>query len=109
MEQTVNTYVILRRNGWKTADELEKAAGRSSRVGTQEMADRVRWIRSYILSEEEGGLGTVCIYQGTDPAAIAEHARLAGLPCDQIIAVTQTAIINDDPVQTAAPPAARSA
>ncbi len=97
----MNTYVILRRNGWKTAADLEKAAGRSSRVGTQEMADQVRWIRTYIVQEQDGGLGTVCIYQGIDPTAIAEHARRAGLPCDEIIPVAQTAIINDDPVPAA--------
>ncbi len=93
----MNTYIILRRRGWSTSPELERAASRSSRVGAQEMSDRVRWLRSYILNEPAGGLGTVCVYQGTDPASVVEHARRAGLPCDEVIPVADTVIINDDP------------
>lgn len=94
----MNTYVILRRNGWNTASELEKAAARSARVGNEEMPDRVRWIRSYIIREPNGMLGIVCIYQGTDPVAVREHAERSGLPCDDVVPVVETVIINDDPI-----------
>jgi hypothetical protein len=97
----MNTYVILRRNGWKTPADLEKAAGRSSRVGTQEMPDRVRWIRSYVTQEDDGNLGTVCVYQAISPEAVAEHARRAGLPCDAVIPVARTVVVNDDPAPAA--------
>lgn len=94
----MQTYVILRRGGWADAEELEVAAGRSSRVGLEEMADQIKWIRSYVVEEEDGRLGTVCIYQGTDEDAIREHARCAGLPADEVIPVGDTVIINEDPV-----------
>jgi hypothetical protein len=94
----MKTYVILRRGGWSDGKELEIAAGRSSRVGLQEMPDRVRWIRSYALNEPDGRVGTVCVYQGRDEASILEHARRAGLPADEIIQVAETVVINDDPV-----------
>lgn len=97
----MNTYVILRRHGWAGPSELEKAAGVSSRVGTQEMPDRVRWIRSYVTREADGRLGTVCIYQGLDADSVREHARRAGLPCDLIFPVADTVIINDDPAKAA--------
>ena len=97
----MNTYVILRRGGWRSSEELAEAAARSKRVGDEEMPDRVRWIRSYAI-EEEQGLGTVCIYQATDPEAIREHAGRAFLPCDEIVPVADTVIVREDPAATAA-------
>lgn len=94
----MNTYLILRRCGWTTAGGLEKAASISSRVGLQDMPDRVRWIRSYVIRETDGSLGTACIYQASDPDAVREHAQRAGLPCDVIFPVADTVVINDDPV-----------
>jgi hypothetical protein len=97
----MKSYIILRRGGWASAQELEIAAGRSSRVGQNEMAQRVRWIRSYVVTEPDGRLGTVCVYQGTDAEAVREHARRAGLPADEIIPIGETVIINDDPPKVA--------
>ena len=66
----MQTYVILRRGGWKTGEDLDAAVAVSSRIGDDEMSDQVRWIRSYVLDEEDGTLGTVCIYQAVDEDAI---------------------------------------
>jgi hypothetical protein len=96
-EDDVNTYVILRRSGWKSADELKEAAGRSAKVGDEEMSDDVRWIRSYVLDEGGGSVGTVCIYQATSPEAIREHASRAILPVDEIIPVADTVLVRPDP------------
>lgn len=95
----MKNYIILRRGGWASARELEIAAGRSSRVGLKEMVGRVRWIRSYVVQESDGRLGTVCVYQATDTEAIREHARCALLPADEIIPIGETVVINDDPPQ----------
>jgi len=93
----MQTYVILRRGGWKTAEELEAAAAVSTRIGDDEMSDQVRWIRSYVLDEEDGTVGTVCIYQAVDEDAIMEHAQRADLPADEVILVADTVIVRDDP------------
>ena len=93
----MQTYVILRRGGWKTAEDLETAAAVSTRIGDDEMSDQVRWIRSYVLDEEEGTVGTVCIYQAVDEDAIMEHAQRADLPADEVILVADTVIVRDDP------------
>jgi thiamine biosynthesis protein ThiC len=93
----MQTYVILRRSGWKSGDELQEAAGRSSKVGDEEMSDDIRWIRSYVLDEGDGAVGTVCIYQASSPEAIREHASRADLPADEIIAVADTVIVRPDP------------
>ena len=66
----MQTYVILRRSGWKSGAELEEAAGRSRQV---------------------------CIYQASSPEAIREHASRADLPVDEIIPVADTVIVRPDP------------
>jgi hypothetical protein len=97
----VNTYVILRRSGWRSPEELGEAAERSRKVGDEEMPD-VRWIRSYVLEEGGGSVGTVCIYQATSPEAIRRHASMADLPVDEIVAVADTVIVRPDPAPVAA-------
>jgi hypothetical protein len=93
----MDTYVILRRSGWRSGDELEQAAERSAQVGDEEMSDDIRWIRSYVLEEGGGSVGTVCIYQATSPEAIREHADRAGLPVDEVIPVADTVLVRPDP------------
>jgi hypothetical protein len=91
----LDTYVILRRSGWRSAEELQEAAARSTAQGEQ-MPDDIRWIRSYVL-EEGIGVGTVCIYQASSPEAIRAHAAAADLPVDEIIRVADTVIVRPDP------------
>ena len=93
----METYVIMRRSAWVDAPELGAAAEESTRVGNEEMPDDVRWIRSYVLAEADGRLGTVCIYQATSPEAIREHARRAGLAADEVIPVADTVVVRPDP------------
>jgi hypothetical protein len=93
-------YVILRRGGWRSPAELEEAAARSTRVG-DEMPDDIRWIRSYVLEEDSGSIGTVCIYEASSPQAIREHASRADLPVDEIIAVADTVVVRPDPTTAA--------
>jgi hypothetical protein len=97
----MQTYVIRRRSNWKDAAELGIAAGVSARVGNEEMPDKVRWIRSYVVRETDGRLGTVCIYQATDPAAIVEHARRVGMSAEDIVAVEDLVVVRDDPAKVA--------
>jgi hypothetical protein len=93
----MDTYVILRRGGWRTPDDLEAAAARSLKVGDEEMSDDIRWIRSYVMTEDDGTLGTVCIYQASSPEAIRAHAGEADLPLTEIIPVAETVIVRPDP------------
>ncbi len=93
----MNTYVILRRGAWESGEELGAAAERSRAVGDGEMSDDIRWIRSYVLAEDDGRVGTVCIYQASSPQAIREHASRAELAIDEIIPVADTVIVRTDP------------
>jgi hypothetical protein len=98
----MQTYVILRRSGWKSPSDLEAAAERSRQVGDEEMSDDIRWIRSYVLEEGGGSVGTVCVYEATSPEAIREHASRADLPVDEIIPVADTVKVRPDPEPAAA-------
>lgn len=93
----MNTYVILRRAGWRSGAELEQAAARSRQVADEQMSDDIRWIRSYVLDEGSGPVGTVCVYEASSPEAIRDHASRADLPVDEIIPVMDTVIVRPDP------------
>lgn len=93
----MDTYVILRRSGWSSPDELQEAAGRSQAVGDEQMSDDIRWIRSYVLEEDGAAVGTVCIYQASSPEAIHEHAARADLPVDEVIPVADIVVVRPDP------------
>ena len=97
----METYVILRRGGWRSAGDLRDAAARSTAEG-ERMADDVRWIRSYVTAETDGSVGTICVYQATSPEAIRRHAAAAELPVDEIVEVADTVIVRPDPTPVAA-------
>ena len=94
----MDLYVIRRPSAWANLEELKVAGEKSARIGEQ-MADRVRWIRSYVVEEPDGRIGTVCIYQAVDGKAIREHSRRVGMPGDEFYKVATTVIVRDDPVE----------
>jgi hypothetical protein len=71
-------------------------------VADEEMSNDVRWIRSYVLAEPDGTVGTVCIYQASSPEAIRDHAKRADLPADEILPVADTVLVRPDPTPTEA-------
>jgi hypothetical protein len=91
-------YIIRRPSAWANLQELEAAGAKSARIGDTEMSDRVRWIRSYVVKEPNGRLGTFCIYEGRDPESIREHARRVGMPGDEIFPVVKTVVVRPDPL-----------
>jgi hypothetical protein len=98
----MNMYVIRRPSGWRTPEELQAAAARSKQVGDEEMSSDIRWIRSYVVHESDGGLGTFCIYEASSPEKIREHAARAGIPASDIFEVADTVVVRPDPVAVAA-------
>src|SRR6266508_3089024 len=100
----MDLYAIIRREGWVSPGDLHEAAARSSSVGEDEMPADIRWIRSYVLGEESGKLGTVCIYEASSPEKIREHAQRADLPVTEIVPIADTVIVRPDPVPAAAQP-----
>jgi hypothetical protein len=93
----MKTYVIRREKAWQNAEELEATAARSKEVAESDFPDDIRWIRSYVIAEPGGTLGTVCIYQASDAEAVRAHARRVEMPADEILEVADTVIIRPDP------------
>jgi len=90
-------FTIRRRSNWPDVAALEAAAAKSSAEG-EKMSDEVRWIRSYVVEETDGKLGTLCIYEATSPEAIRRHAGNTGMSADEITKVADTVIVREDPV-----------
>lgn len=65
------------------------------------MTEDVRWIRSYVLEEGDGAVGTVCIYEASSPDAIRRHAGAADLPVDEIVKVADSVVVREDPAPAA--------
>jgi hypothetical protein len=97
----LQTYVILRRGGWRTAADLGAAAERATAVG-EVMSDEARWIRSYALEEPDGRVGMVCVYDAVSPEAIRKHAAKAAFPIDEIVRVADVIVVRPDPRPVAA-------
>ena len=97
----MDLYVIVRRNGFTSAEDLQEAAARSTAEGDKE-GSGVRWIRTYVVPEESGELGTFCIYEADSPEAIRAHAAAAVLPVDEIIPVADTVVVRPDPTPVGA-------
>jgi hypothetical protein len=95
----MKTHVIRRKNAWQSPDELTKAAERSKQVADDDFPADIRWIRSYVIAETDGTLGTVCIYQATNPEAIRKHAHRVGMPADEILDVADMVVVRPDPVK----------
>ena len=98
----MNLYVIRRPSAWASDAELEIVAARSARIGNEEMPDLVRWIRSYVVAEADGRLGTFCIYEAANEDAIRDHAARVCMPGDAIWPVKASVVVRPDPVAEAA-------
>ena len=98
----MDLYVIRRPSAWANVQELGAVGAKSAKIGNEEMANRVRWIRSYVIKEADGRVGSLCIYEAQDPESIREHARRVGIPGDQIFPVVTTVIVREDPAVASA-------
>jgi len=92
----MNTYAIRRKNAWGSPEEVERIATRSKEVADSDFPTDIRWIRSYVIAEDDGTLGSVCIYQATDHEAIRKHAHRVGMPADEIWDVGDLVVIRPD-------------
>jgi sporulation protein YlmC with PRC-barrel domain len=98
----MNLYAIRRENAWASPAELEETAERSKQVADDEFPQDIRWIRSYVIKEDEGSLGTICIYEASNIEAVKEHAKRVDMPADEVLEIADTVVIRPDPQEAAA-------
>ena len=89
-------YVVRRRSSWPRVLDPSRRDG----DGRDEL---VRWIRSYVVREADGRLGTVCVYQGPDARSVRRHAERGGLPVAEIVEVADTVLLRPDAVAVEVP------
>ena len=87
----MKTFAILRRSAWQNSDVAGAAVGRSDNEAAQ-MSDQIRRLRTYVLNEGGEQLGSICIYEGVDEAAIRDHASRADLSVDEVVEVVDTVV-----------------
>jgi hypothetical protein len=96
----VNTYVVLRRCAWRSSHDLQEAM-KEAEAALQWAPDDIGWIRSYLLAEPDGSIGSACVYRATSPEMVRAHAARAGLPIDEIVALRESLVVEPDPVEAA--------
>jgi enoyl-CoA hydratase/carnithine racemase len=77
----MDTYVILRRSGWRSPEELEEAAQRSTDADEQ-MPDKVRWIRSYVTGRDRRRRRSAKIRELPQPVVAAINGQCWGGGCE---------------------------
>ena len=95
-------YAIRRPRGWDSPAELPAVVERSKQVGDEEMSDDIRWIRSYVVHEPDGSLGSICIYEASSPEKIREHAFRSDMPATEIFEIADTVLVRPDPIPVTA-------
>jgi len=93
-----NEYVCnTPRASLAVAGRARATAERSKEVAASDFPDDIAWIRSYVIKEDGGTLGTICIYQATDIDTVREHAQRVDMPADEVLEVADTVIVRPDP------------
>jgi hypothetical protein len=93
----MNTYTIRRREAWGSPEEVQAIAQRAKEVADSDFPHEVRWIRSYVVADHDGTLGSLCVYQAVDAEAIRRHSQRVGMPADEISEVLETVLVRPDP------------
>lgn len=96
----MDLYAIFRRP-LCPPEELE-AFDQRSRAELDRRTDQVRKIRSFVLEEDDGSVGTICVYEAVSPQAVREHADAADLPVHDIVKVSAVDVERPDPQRVSA-------
>jgi hypothetical protein len=91
----MSLYAIFRRN--LCAPEDLEAVDRRSQAELDRRSDEVRKVRSFVLKEPNGMVGTICVYEATSPEVVIEHGQSADVGVDEVVEVTGIDVHRPDP------------
>jgi hypothetical protein len=97
----VPLYLVPRTRAWLSEEEVAAAADCVPAVN-ETLRGEIRWIRSYIVGEEDGTFSGYCVYEASGPEPLRRHADALGLPTDAIKPVAVTIVAAPDPEPAAA-------
>ena len=81
-------HLVRRRRGWPNALEYAQSLADAGLIAADaRLARRLSWLHSYTVREDDGSLGSFCLYQAADASALVDHAERAGLPATEITPV----------------------
>ena len=89
-------YVVPRTRAWLSEEEVAAATDCMPAVNAT-LSEHIRWIRSYIVGEDDGTFSAFCVYEASNPEVLRRHADALGLPTDAIKPVTATIVAAPDP------------
>jgi hypothetical protein len=92
----VNLYLVPRTSAWLSEEEVAAAADCVPAVNDT-LRDHIRWIRSYVVHEDDGTFSAYCLYEASSPEVLRRHADALGLPTDAIKPVAATIVAAPDP------------
>ena len=97
----VPLYIVPRTRAWLSEEELAAATDCLPAVN-EALSGEIRWIRSYIVAEDDGTFSAFCVYEAGGPEALLRHADALMLPTDAIKRVVATIVQAPDPEPLAA-------
>ena len=92
----VNLYIVPRTRCWLSEEEVAAAADCVPAVN-ETLRDHIRWIRSYVVNEDDGTFSAYCVYEATSPEMLRRHADSLMLPTDAIKPIAATIVNAPDP------------
>jgi hypothetical protein len=79
----VPQYVVSRPRAWLSREELQASMECAPAV-LEQFAEHVRWLRSYVICEDDGTLSGQCYYEATSPEWLERMSEAAMLPVASI-------------------------
>jgi hypothetical protein len=92
----VTVYLVPRTRAWLSEEEVAAATDCLPAVNDT-LREDIRWIRSYVVSEDDGTYSAYCLYEATSPEVLRRHADAMRFPTDAIKPVTETIVAAPDP------------
>ena len=97
----MNVYVVPRTRAWLSEEEVAAATDCLPAVN-ETLREHIRWIRSYVVAEDDGTFSAYCVYEASGPEVLRRHADALMLPTDAIKPVAATIVAAPDPEPVAA-------
>jgi hypothetical protein len=94
--RVMNLYLVPRTRAYLSDEELAAAADCVPAVN-ETLRGELRWIRSYVVREDDGTYSAYCIYEATGPEVLERHGEALRLPTDAIKPVVLTTVNAPDP------------
>lgn len=91
-------HLVRRRSCWGEPEGVEAALVQAREHAERRQPRETHWLCSHVVREADGRLGSFCLYQAIDAAALRAHAAEAGLPADEIVPVFGRIVLRDSAV-----------